>query len=83
MTMVLNGRQYKVENVDYGLTHMELECLRLTAHGVKAQEISQQLNASEREIEILLYCVERKLNARNRLHAVGIAVAKGLIGIEL
>ena len=67
---------------DPGLTTMELQCLGLAANGVRAQEIAQRLRASEKEVDILLYCAERKLGARNRLNAVGIAVSMGLIGIE-
>jgi DNA-binding CsgD family transcriptional regulator len=71
------------ENADtYSLTRMELNCIALAANGFRAQEIGGRLGASEKEIEILLYCAERKLGARNRLHAIGIAVARGLIGID-
>lgn len=81
--MNANGLSSSADRNAYSLTAAELKCLILVANGHRCQEIGQQLNASQREIEILLYCAERKLGARNRLHAIGIAVARNLIGIEM
>ena len=57
--------------------------LTLAANGYRAQDIATRLGVNEREIEALLFCAERKLGAKNRLHAVTIAVGHGLIGIEV
>jgi len=67
---------------EIGLTRMEVDCLRLAANGHRPGHISHVLNVSEKEADILLYCAEHKLGAKNRLHAIGIAVSQGLIGIE-
>jgi len=67
---------------DVELTRMEIDCLKLAANGHRPSHIGQVLNVNENDIEVLLYGAERKLGARNRLHAIGIAVSQGLIGIE-
>jgi DNA-binding CsgD family transcriptional regulator len=63
------------------LTRMELVGLKLAANGYCAQDIATRIGVNETEIETLLFCAERKLGAKNRLHAVAIAVSQGLIGI--
>jgi len=62
---------------------MELVGLTLAANGYRAREIAARLKIGEKEIETLLFCAERKLGAKNRLHAIAIAVSQGLIGIEV
>lgn len=80
----MNQNSLKLSSTDdeFELTSMEIDCLKLAANGHRPVHIGRELDVSEREIEILLYCVEKKLGARNRLHAIGIAVSQGLIGIE-
>jgi DNA-binding CsgD family transcriptional regulator len=68
---------------DFSLTRMELIGLTLAANGYQSGEIATRLNVGEREIETLLFCAERKLGAKNRLHAIAIAASQGLIGIEV
>jgi DNA-binding CsgD family transcriptional regulator len=87
--MNLNGtnmmqRSMKLSSTggDFELTRMEIACLKLTANGLKPAEIGSALHADDRDIEIHLSSAQRKLGARNRLHAVGIAVSQGLIGID-
>ena len=82
--MEMNQNSLKLSSAgdDFELTNLEIDCLKLVANGHRSKDIGQELQVSEREIEILLYCVERKLGARNRLHAIGIAVSQGLIGID-
>ena len=82
--MMMNQNSLKVSSTDdeIELTSMEIDCLKLAANGHRSTHIGQELSVSEKEIEIILYCAERKLGARNRLHAIGIAVSQGLIGIE-
>ena len=78
-----SGLNQSIETRDFPLTRMELTSLTLVANGFRPAEICIQLNLSEKEIEILLCCAERKLGAKNRLHAIGIAVGQGMIGIEV
>jgi LuxR family quorum-sensing transcriptional regulator LasR len=82
MMMSQNGLKMSSIDDDDELTSMEIDCLKLAANGHRSGHIGQVLNVNETEIEILLSCAERKLGARNRLHAIGIAVSQGLIGIE-
>lgn len=82
MTMNQNNLTLSSTDDAIELTSMEIDCLKLVANGHRSPHIGQKLNIGENEIEILLYCAERKLGARNRLHAIGIAVSQGLIGIE-
>lgn len=80
----MNQRSVKLSSSsnDLDLTGMEITCLKLTANGLKPAEIGSALHADEEQVEIHLAGAQRKLGARNRLHAVGIAVSQGLIGID-
>lgn len=82
--MMMNQRSMKLSsgNSDIELNGMEVACLKRAANGLRPAEISGELNATDTEIEIHLLNAERKLGARNRLHAIGIAVSQGLIGID-
>lgn len=68
---------------DFDLTRMELIGLTLVANGLQSAEAATRLCVSEREIEALLSCAQKKLGATNRVHAVAIAIRHGLIGIEV
>lgn len=82
--MSQNGlKKQTADRIDFDLTRMELIGLTLAANGYRVQEIGMRLSASEKEIESLLFCAERKLGAKNRLNAIAIAVGQGLIGIEV
>ncbi|UVC09541.1 hypothetical protein IHQ71_02630 [Rhizobium sp. TH2] len=78
-----NAIKQTADAEDFSLTRMELIGLTLAANGYHAGEIATRLGASEKETETLLFCAERKLGAKNRLHAIAIAVGQGLIGIEV
>lgn len=78
-----SGLKETADIEDFSLTRVELVGLTLAANGYSAQDIARRIGASEREMETLLFCAERKLRAKNRLHAVAIAVSQGLIGIEV
>lgn len=67
----------------FDLTRLELIGLTLAANGFAASEIASRLSVSEAEIEVALQDAAQKLGARNRVHAVTIAIRKGLIGIEV
>ncbi|CAN7528584.1 helix-turn-helix domain-containing protein [Rhizobium sp. LjRoot254] len=81
--MSQNGLKQTADAEDFSLTRMELIGLTLAANGYRAGEIAMRLGVSEKETETLLFCAERKLGAKNRLHAIAIAVSQGLIGIEV
>ncbi len=68
---------------DVGLSPLELICLTLAANGLYVADMAQRLNLSESEIETMMFVAEGKLGARNRLHAIAIAIQRGLIGIEV
>jgi DNA-binding CsgD family transcriptional regulator len=57
----------------------ELEALSLFAGGKTADEIAAALGVSKSMAMHYLRVAARKLGARNRVHAVAIAVRKGLI----
>lgn len=82
--MSQNGlrKQTRID-ADPSLSQMELIGLTLAANGYRAQEIGERLNVNETEIESVLFSAERKLGAKNRLHAIAKATSKGLIGIEV
>jgi len=82
MTMIQRSMKLSSNTIDFELTRMEIACLKLAANGFRSTEIGSELNTTDNEIEIQLSSAERKLGARNRLHAIGIAVSQGLIGID-
>lgn len=82
-TVMNHGLKQTADASDYNLTRLELIGLTLVANGLRVEEVARRINVSEREIETLLFCAERKLGAKNRLNAIAIAVQQGLIGIEV
>lgn len=82
MTMNQGLQRTNLAN-DFDLTRMELIGLTLVGNGMQSAEVATRLSVSEREIETLLFCAQRKLGAKNRVHAVAIAIRQGLIGIEV
>jgi DNA-binding CsgD family transcriptional regulator len=71
-----------VDEAALPLTRVEISCLTRIANGIPPGAIGNALGISTREVEILLHCAERKLGAKNRLHAVATAIERGLIGIH-
>jgi DNA-binding CsgD family transcriptional regulator len=57
----------------------ELEALRLFANGRTADEIAVALDVSKSMVLHHLRVATRKLGGRSRVHAVAIAVEKGLV----
>jgi DNA-binding CsgD family transcriptional regulator len=78
-----NGLENTARLDEASLSRLELICLTLAANGLHVSDISQRLQLSESEVETLLFVAEGKLGARNRLHAIAMAVQQGLIGIEV
>lgn len=62
-----------------GLTHREIEILRLLSDGYDTSEISEKLSYSERTIKNVLSGVLSRLGVRNRSHAVAYALRSGLL----
>ncbi|MGH3753844.1 MAG: LuxR C-terminal-related transcriptional regulator [Pseudonocardiaceae bacterium] len=62
-----------------GLTHREIQVLRMISEGQATSEIAQQLCYSERTVKNILHDVTTRLQLRNRSHAVAYAVREGLI----
>ncbi|MCR6483499.1 response regulator transcription factor [Amycolatopsis sp. OK19-0408] len=65
------------DTADCPLTNRELEVLRLAASGRKAEEIAAELFLSPGTVRNHLTSVVSKLNARNRVDAIRIAVEAG------
>ena len=61
------------------LDELEIEALTLFASGKTADEMAVALGMSKSMALHYLRVAARKLGARNRVHAVAIAVQKGLI----
>jgi len=61
------------------LDDKELEALRLFANGRTADEMAVALDVSKSMAQHYLRVAARKLGARNRVHAVAIAVELGLV----
>lgn len=62
-----------------GLSHRETEVLRLLADGLDTAEIATELAYSERTVKNILHTLLRRLDLRNRVHAVAHGVRHGLI----
>jgi DNA-binding CsgD family transcriptional regulator len=82
-TTMIQGLKRAAIADDFDLARLELIGLTLVANGMPSAEAATRLSVSEREIETLLFCAQRKLGANNRIHAVAVAIRLGLIGIEV
>jgi DNA-binding NarL/FixJ family response regulator len=63
----------------YGLSPREVEVLGMIARGMDTAEIAGRLRYSERTIKNILNAVMKRLDLRNRAHAVSYALRAGLI----
>ena len=63
------------------LTRRELEVLRLIQEGHKNKQIADQLSISENTVNFHIKNLVEKLGARDRTHAVTIAIRRGLLPI--
>ncbi|CAM5472698.1 response regulator transcription factor [Kitasatospora aureofaciens] len=61
------------------LTARETEMLRLVAEGFDTSEIAAKTSYSERTVKNVLHEIITRLRLRNRAHAVGYAMRRGLI----
>lgn len=62
-----------------GLTPREIGVLRLMSEGLDTAEIAEQMCLSERAVKRVVFGVTRRLNLRNRPHAVAYALRSGVI----
>jgi len=65
--------------VEVALSRREVEVLRLVADGYDTADVAEQLAYSESTIKGVLAKVMTRLEARNRCHAVSIAIREGLL----
>ncbi len=61
------------------LSERDLEVLRLLAGGESTAEIARELAYSESMIKHVIHGVVGRIGARNRAHAVAIAIRAGVI----
>lgn len=67
------------------LSDREMEALRLMAQGLSSDEIAEAMGVRKVSVDYLSERIYEKLNARNRVHAVMIAMRRGyvpLYGVE-
>lgn len=64
-----------------GLSNREIECLKWAAVGLLTKEIAFRLSLSDKTVEFHMRNATKRLNARNRTHAVARALVYGLISV--
>jgi DNA-binding NarL/FixJ family response regulator len=64
------------------LSARELQVLQLVARGDRNKEIGRKLDISEETAKMHLKNAAAKLNARDRTHAVSIAIRRGIFTLE-
>ncbi|MEV0084179.1 response regulator transcription factor [Saccharopolyspora sp. NPDC050642] len=62
-----------------GITHRDIDVLRLVSEGFGLEEIAQKLHFSERTVKNILYKFMKRFDLSNRTHAVAHAIRAGLI----
>ncbi len=72
---LMHAQRYR----DSGLSDQEIVVLRLLANGLSARDIAQQLFLSEVTVKRRIGEIIGKLNAANRVHAVAVALRRGLL----
>ncbi|MGC3954303.1 MAG: helix-turn-helix transcriptional regulator [Propionicimonas sp.] len=74
--------QQRATNADFNITERERQVLELLARGLLATSIASRLNLSPRTVHKHLGNIYRKLGVHDRLVAVGVARANGLLPEE-
>ena len=64
---------------DIVLTHREVQALSNMADGMTSPEIAEVLKVASTTVDWYGASVQEKLEAKNRIHAVALAIRKGLI----
>jgi LuxR family transcriptional activator of conjugal transfer of Ti plasmids len=63
------------------LTAREIDCMRLAAQGCTADETAAALDVTRRTVEFHLKNAADKMGAANKVRAVALAVARGMIAV--
>jgi DNA-binding CsgD family transcriptional regulator len=79
--MIPPNRNWDADLLKRPLDDNELEALTLFANGKSADEIAAALKVSQGMAHHYLRVAARKLGARNRVHAVAVAVRNGLVAV--
>lgn len=64
------------------LSEREIDCLRLTGEGLSVSEVARAIDVSHHTVHYHLTNAVRKLDARNKIHAIIIALENGWLGIS-
>lgn len=67
------------DGMDIVLTHREVQALSNMADGMTSPEIGEVLHVAPTTVDWYGASVQEKLQARNRIHAVALAIRKGLV----
>ena len=62
------------------LCALERKCLAMMADGVEIADIGQKLGITTKEVDVLLYCAQRKLGATNIMQALARYLADEMTG---
>lgn len=71
---MINGTLY--------LTQREQQVMSLTTQGLSSKEIARELHIDFSTVEQYLFRVRKKLNAKNKAHAVYLVLSQQLIDFE-
>ncbi len=82
MASRLRAKEEEEEEEEEGLSSRGMEILQMIALGKSDQEIALALGLSQRTVESHVYRILKKMDARNRTHAVAIAMEKGWIKLK-
>ena len=74
-----NGRTTAIALADQELTEQERRMLTLFSQGLGTREVAQKIHWSQRYVKYMLTEVMIKLGARNRTHAVALAIVHGYV----
>jgi len=66
----------------HALSRREAECLQSVADGFGDRQTAGKLNISERTVRFHIENAIKKLDARNRAHAIALAVRSGLLEVN-
>jgi DNA-binding NarL/FixJ family response regulator len=72
-----------VEPSDRQLTDPELMTLTLLANGLAQKQIAWEMGVTVRTVREHVVKAQEKLGARNRIHAVALALARGFVEVKI
>ncbi len=79
---VLNATEWaQISEVGVELSGRELQILEALASGARNAEVGEQLHLATKTVEHAVAKIVSKLEARNRTHAVAIAIETGLVSV--